>query len=122
MNLATGYSHQCYHTPPLQNFMGELEKPIRWLAVGNNCTERHCYVTHSHVTLGIVPCPEYAKYRPTYADIRNRVCTDRSEWVKPIYKEAFANGVEQRNHSALKKKCVNLMNNLLRMYRREFNG
>jgi len=121
VNLATGFSHQCYHTPPLQDFMGEIDKPIRWLAVGNNCTEQHCYVTHSHITLGIVPYPEYADYRPTYADIRNRICTDGTEWVKPIYKEAFKQGVEQKIHSTLKKKLVNVMNMLLRMYRREYS-
>lgn len=120
VNLQTGYSHQCYHTPPLQNFMGECDKPIRWLAVGNNCPEAHCYVTHSHVSLGIVPYPQYAGYKATYDVIRNRVCSDGTEWIKPTYKEAFQQGVERKEHSPLKRKYVNKMNTLLRWYRREF--
>lgn len=118
VRMSNGYSYQCYHTPPLQNFMGELDKPVKWLAVGNNCPEAHCYVTHSHVTLGIVPYPDNTQYKSTYDVIRNRKCVDGTEWVKQPYKEIFQLGVEQREHSPLKKNIVNHLNVLLRWYRR----
>lgn len=119
IDMATGYSRQCYHTPVLQDFMGEANKPIKWLAVGNNCNESHCYVAHSHMTLGIVPFPEYTKYKPTYDVIRNRVCLDGTEWIKPTYKRAFRQGVRQVEFSNLRKKIINLKNVLLRWKRRK---
>lgn len=120
INMATGYSHQCYHTPPLQDFMGEVDKPVKWLAVGNNCGEAHCYVTHSHITLGIVPYPEETQYRTTYDVIRNRKCIDGTEWIKPTYTVAFRQGVEQREHSKYEKKVVNILNVILKWYRRKY--
>ena len=117
--MSTGYSRQCYHTPILQDFMGEMDKPIKWLAVGNNCTEAHCYVAHSHMTLGIVPFPKYTKYKPTYDVIRNRVCLDGSEWIKPTYKKAFQQGVRQIEFSETKKMIINKLNVLLKWLRRK---
>jgi len=118
IDMSTGYSRQCYHTPVLQDFMGEKDKPIKWLAVGNNCGEAHCYVAHSHMTLGIVPFPDYTRYKPTYDVIRNRKCIDGTEWIKPIYKEAFQMGVRQEEFSMIKKSVINKLNRLLNWERR----
>lgn len=119
INMENGYSYQCYHLPPLQNFMGELNKPVKWLAVGNNCPEAHCYVAYSHMTLGNIDYPDYAEYRPTYDTIRNRVCLDGSEWIKPTYKNAFQQGVRQVEFSETKKMIINKLNILLKWLRRK---
>lgn len=114
IDMSTGYSRQCYSTPDLQNFMGELDKPVKWLAVGNNCREAHCYVAHTFMTLGIAPFPGYVKYKPTYDVIRNRICSDGTEWLKPTYKKAFRYGISGRNFSDLKKVIINKLNILLK--------
>lgn len=114
IDMSTGYSRQCYSTPDLQNFMGELDKPVKWLAVGNNCREAHCYVAHTFMTLGIAPFPGYVKYKPTYGVIRNRICSDGTEWLKPTYKKAFRYGISGRNFSDLKKVIINKLNILLK--------
>jgi hypothetical protein len=119
VNMSNGYSYQCYHTPPLQNFMGELDKPVKWLAIGNCCTEAHCYSAHSFMTLGVAPPAQGIEYRPTYGDIRNRVCLDGSEWVKPTFQVIFARGIEKKEHSRVKKAVVNRLNTALRWYRRK---
>ncbi len=120
VDMENGFSYQCYHLPPLQNFMGEIDKPIKWLAVGNNCPEAHCYVAHSHITLGAVDYPSYVNYRPTYDVIRNRKCLDGTEWVKPTYKAAFQAGVNKDEaFSGTKKKIINRLNRLLRWKRRQ---
>lgn len=120
VNMESGYSYQCYHLPPLQNFMGEVDKPIKWLAVGNNCPEAHCYVAYSHMTLGTVNYPSYVEYKPTYDIIRNRKCLDGEEWIKPTFKEAFQIGVnKEEEFSETKKKIINKLNLLLRWKRRQ---
>ncbi len=119
INMENGYSYQCYHLPPLQNFMEEIDKPVKWLAVGNNCPEAHCYVAYSHMTLGTVNCPSYVKYRPTYDVIRNRKCLDGTEWIKPTFKEAFQIGVNrEKEFSGKKKKMINQFNRLLKWKKR----
>lgn len=114
INMENGFSYQCYDLPPIQNFMGEIEKPVKWLAIGNNCPQAHCYVAYSHMTLGTINYQGCVKYKPHYDEIRNRICTDGSEWIKPIYKRAFQVGVTQIEFSARKKKIVNILNKLLR--------
>ena len=98
--------------PVLQDFMGELDKPVKWLAVGNNCREAHCYVAYTYMTLGIAPFPEYVKYRPTYDVIRNRICVDGTEWIKPSYEKAFRQGVVRKEFSYIRKAIINKLNTL----------
>lgn len=118
VNLGTGYSCQCYGRPLLQKFVEEYDKPIKWLPVGNNCSVERCYVDHSMMTLGVAEYPKCTKYKVTYDVIRNRRCEDGSMWVKDIYIEAFRNGVHKREHSAIKKKVVNMVNRVLVWKRR----
>lgn len=119
VNMGNGFSYQCYDLPPLQNFMGEINKPVKWMAVGNNCPQAHCYVAYSNMTLGTVNFQDCISYKPTYYVIRNRVCTDGTEWIKPTYKKAFQIGVRKEEFSSLRKRIVNLQNVLLKWMRRK---
>jgi len=119
IDMSTGFSYQCYSLPKLQDFMGETDKPVRYLAVGHNCIQAHCYVAYTFMTLGIAPPPEKIAYRPTYDEIRNRICSDGSEWIKPTMKEAFQMGVEEVNHGMIQKKCVDIMNQIFRWKMRQ---
>ncbi len=105
LNLATGIMTQCYRSYTSQNIFKDIEKPIKFRAIGKNCKEHHCYNGHSFIVLGDIPELE----APTYAELRNRVCTDGSEWLKPEMKHFMSTKLWQSNkeYSALKKARTN---------------
>lgn len=121
INLGSGYSYQCYGRPPLQKFMEEYDKPIRWFTIGNNCSVERCCVDHAMMTLGVAEYPKCTKYKTTYDILRNRKCSDGSMWVKPTYVKAFRGGVYKHEHSAIKKKMVNMTNRVLAWKERKRN-
>lgn len=121
ISMETGYSYQCYGTPPLQNFM-EYRKPVKWLAVGNNCPESHCYNCHALMAIGVAPYPEKMKYKATYDEIRDRLCDDGSRWLKPVYRDIFKEGVYKKEHGKVQKVIVNYCNIFLGWYRRWKNS
>ncbi len=79
LNLLTGEATQCYCSYFSQNIFENLNKPIKWRPVGNNCNQIHCYNGHAFLVLGLIP----ELKAPTYGEIRNRKCADGSEWLKP---------------------------------------
>ncbi|MDR0386378.1 MAG: radical SAM protein, partial [Prevotellaceae bacterium] len=88
VDLDTGNMKQCYRSHYKQNIFNNPDKPIRFLPIGNNCAEEHCYNGHSFISFGVIP---ELKNAPTYTEMRNRVCLDRSEWLQPEMK-AFMQG------------------------------
>ena len=60
----------------------DISKPIPFCAIGKHCQELHCYNGHVWISLGAIP----ELKAPTYAEMRNRVCMDGSEWLKPEMK------------------------------------
>lgn len=68
LNLATGDYKQCYCGVKLGNIYENIEKPIKLLAVGNNCTQPHCYNGHAFLSFGCIP----ELKTPTYDTLRNR--------------------------------------------------
>ena len=85
MDLASGIAHQCYFGNP-QDIYSDLSKPIKWNAVGHNCVYPLCYNAHALMVFGAIP--ELAT-NIHYTDIRNRVCSDGTEWLSPEVKDAF---------------------------------
>ena len=61
----------------------------------------HCFNAHGFLLLGDIP----GFSDLTYADIRNRVCTDGSEWLTPKVKEFLSSKLSETNeeYSTLKK-------------------
>lgn len=82
VNLVTGDMPQCYKSHYKQNIFKNIEKPIRFFPVGNNCKEEHCYNGHSMIVLGTIP----ELKSPTLAEIRNRTCFDGRKWLYPEMK------------------------------------
>ena len=73
--LGSGVLKQCYMTLAGQDIVKDPSRPIKVPAIGR-CQELHCYNGHSWIALGDIPELE----SPTYAEMRNRVCADGSEW------------------------------------------
>ncbi len=105
LNIGTGMMQQCYCTYYRQNILDDPTKPIRFLAVGNNCNQYHCYNGHAFLVLGDIP----EHKAPTYAEIRNRFCNDGTEWLKPEMKSFMSTRLKESNaeYSNSKKRIVN---------------
>ncbi|MFV0330626.1 MAG: radical SAM protein [Dysgonomonas sp.] len=106
LNFVTGDMTQCYCSHYQQNIFENIERPIRFMPIGNNCTMQHCYNGHSMIVLGTIPELE----APTLAEIRNRVCSDGSEWLYPEMKSFMGTRLYETNqeYSDFQKFKVNL--------------
>ena len=51
--------------------------------VGQYCQSPFCMNSSHFISLGTIP---ELKDAPTYADLRNRICIDGSEWYTPEFK------------------------------------
>ena len=92
LNLETGILTQCYCGKKICNIYEE-SGPIPFRAIGKNCSLPHCYNGHAFLALGDIP----ELQTPTYADVRNRVCTDGSEWLAPGMKEVMQSKLSESN-------------------------
>lgn len=110
INLGTGVATQCYCSYFSQNIFEDISKPIKFKPVGNNCMQEHCYNGHAFLVLGLIP----ELSTPTYGEIRNRVCADGSEWLKPEMKAFMSTKLYESNkqYSMLQKLCINAENRL----------
>lgn len=110
LNVGTGMMQQCYCSYYRQNILDDPSKPIKFLAVGNNCNQYHCYNGHAFLCLGDIP----EHKAPTYATIRNRVCVDGSEWLKPEMKSFMSTRLKESNKEYSKGKKFRV-NSLIRI-------
>jgi hypothetical protein len=93
LDLPTGNARQCYCGDFLQNIFQDIALPLRERPVGTYCQQHHCYNGHAFLTLGLVP--EYSC--PSYADMRDRVCTDGSHWLSPRMAAFFSQKLYENN-------------------------
>lgn len=101
LNLGTGVMRQCYCSFFEQNIFADTEKPLRRVPVGKRCSEPHCYNAHAFLTLGLIPESDSI----FYARIRNRVCADGTEWLRPEMKAFLSQKLREANreYSAFEK-------------------
>lgn len=96
------------------NLLGNLyvspDEPFHAAAVGSNCPWPHCYPSYAVMTSGAIP----SLSTPCYAQMRNRVCLDKSEWLKPAVKDFFSMQFRDSNteYSPLKKAYLNALMSL----------
>jgi hypothetical protein len=83
VDLYTGIVRQCYRLKIID--YKNIEEPINFEPVGVNCPDPHCVTCHAVMTLGCMPSSSSEK-NLTYAETRNRVCVDGSEWLTPKMK------------------------------------
>lgn len=101
LDIFTGDLKRCYHEAASQNLYINPDKPIKFQALGKNCKLPYCVNSSHFLSLGVVPnlnCP-------TYCDLRNRTCTDNSEWLTPKVKEFLSSKLSETNeeYSGFKK-------------------
>jgi len=105
LNLLTGEMSQCYKSYYNQNIFDDLSKPIVFRAIGANCKEHHCYNGHLWIALGDIPTLQ----SPTYAEMRNRVCADGTEWLSEDMRNFMSSKLYESNrqYNYVKRLCTN---------------
>lgn len=93
IDIASGKAGQCYGRPFTQDVFKDPNKPIEFFPVGYTCLQPFCFNGHSHVALGMLPDVK----APTYEQVRNRVCKDGTEFLKPGCKEFFSQKLSNNN-------------------------
>ncbi|WP_413854264.1 radical SAM protein [Candidatus Ruminimicrobium bovinum] len=93
--MGTGELKQCYLGKTIDpNIYEDINKKIDFSKpVGYYCPEAHCFNSHAWLAFGDIP--EHAA--PTYAQIRNRVCNDGTEWLQPKVKSFFSSKLCESN-------------------------
>lgn len=108
VDLTTGKARKCYASEKTENIFENIDKPIKFEAIGCNCKEPHCFNSHALLTLGNIP----ELNTITYEEIRNRKCKDGTEWLNSQCKEFMKSKFIESNHEygKLKKLIVNCKN------------
>jgi len=68
LNLATGILTSCYGYGISQNIFEDVNKPIKFEAIGRNCPFDFCFNSSHFMSLGVIP----SIVTPSYAELRNR--------------------------------------------------
>ena len=82
LNLESGDIKQCYCGEVIGNIYSDTMTIVPEVPIGTACLLPHCYNGHAFLALGDIP----ELHAPTYADERNRLCADGSEWLQPDMK------------------------------------
>ncbi|MBR2529386.1 MAG: radical SAM protein [Blautia sp.] len=106
LDLKTGRLKQCYKGNVLGNIYEDISAPIPQKPVGSHCPLPHCYNGHAFLALGDIP----ELPAPTYAEERNRICADGSEWLQPEVKAFMSSKLYETNkqYGLWKKKVIAL--------------
>ena len=108
LNLVTGDISQCYCGIKIDNVYKNIDRPIKFLPIGCNCKQPHCYNGHAFLTLGNIP----NLITPTYDKLRNRIQTNGEEWLKPEMKAIMSSKLVESNeeYSDTDKLRINKIN------------
>jgi pyruvate-formate lyase-activating enzyme len=109
VQLDSGQAQQCYQSClKFGDIFKKPEEAIKWKAIGNNCLTPHCRNGHMLMTLGAIPGLTNMRYET----IRNRVCSDGSEWLSPSVKAFLLSQLKDSNeeYSSVSKAITNIEN------------
>ena len=111
LNLLTGMMKQCYQTNFFANIFKNPEKPLKFINIGHGCKAPHCHNAHAFLCFGSIP----EMKTPYYAELRNRVCTDGTEWLQPEMKAFMSTKMGECNEQVqpVKDIFINQMYNVI---------
>lgn len=97
---------QCYGTEFCQDVLRDTTRPLKFRAVGHGCKMPHCFNSHAFLTFGAIPTRD----DPTYADMRNKVCVDASEWLGRRMKAFMSQRLRDNNkeYSILRRTMMDI--------------
>lgn len=97
VNLGTGSLTQCYCGVELDNIYRDITKPLRFNAIGYECTQPHCYNGHAFLALGVIP----ELNAPKYSELRNRYNDKGEEWLTKDMKLFISQKLKDNNEEYL---------------------
>jgi len=92
INLCTGAAKSCYCGASLGDVLANPMEPFPQKPIGK-CPIAHCYNGHAFLTFGLIPNATDVRY----ADVRNKICSDGSEWLTPELKAFFSSYLPNQN-------------------------
>ena len=100
-----------------ENVFENIDEPIKFLAIGNNCPWAHCQCAHTSLSFGTIP----ELITPTYTEFRDRICDDGTHWLTPFVKDFYSSKLIESNkvYSLLKKSYINQLIRLI--YKKQNN-
>lgn len=106
LDMGSGTLRQCYNSLYNQNIFDDINKPIKFKPIGCLCLQPHCFNGHAWLALGTIP----EHKAPTYCELRNKVCQDGSEWLRPQMKAFMSQKLYENNkdYSWQRKKLINI--------------
>ena len=110
LSLSNGHLTPCYSEPQYQNIFENVKSPISLRPVGCTCKDPYCINSSHFISLGCIP-----SYKsPSYASLRNRVCTDGTEWYTPEFKSFVSQKLYANNPllSQTQRILINIQNTL----------
>lgn len=96
LDLASGDLKRCYFEQYSQNIYDNIDKPIIFCPIGKSCKSQYCENSSHYLSLGNIP----QIITPTYSELRNRTCTDGSNWQTPKM-EAFLSSKLYENNTTI---------------------
>lgn len=93
LNLANGELLKCTGNPRLCNIYEDLNDDIFFEEVGGRCCLPYCFNCHAYLTLGLMP----DIVTPTYFEMRDRVKSDGTHWVKERLMNVFSQKLYENN-------------------------
>ena len=95
-----------------QNIFQDINKPIKFEAIGKNCIHSYCFNCSHFMSLGIIPSIN----TPTYADLRNR---QEAKWYTNSFKNFLSQKLsdENKEYSYSKKLYVNIKYKIVHILR-----
>lgn len=114
LNLETGVLRKCYEDIDEQNIFEDVEKPIKFEAIGKNCRSAYCFNSSHFMSLGVIPDIDKDV---TYAFLRNR---PEAEWYTDYMKELLNQKLVDNNelYSTNRKKWITFKNKNIIFYKR----
>ena len=114
LNLVTGDLSQCYCGIKIDNIYEDINRPIKFLAIGCNCSQPHCYNGHSFLSFGNIP----EINAPTYDKLRNRTQTNGVEWLQPDMKSFMQTKLIESNKTYNQKEQKKINKKNLKLIRK----
>ena len=109
LNLQTGMLNKCYSVPLGQNIFENIDKKIKFEAIGRNCPSKFCFNSSHFMSFGVIPEID----TPTYGELRNR---KEAKWYasKEVL-EGFYSKLNESNkqYGKVRKMYVNIKNRVL---------
>ncbi|MBR5130208.1 MAG: polysaccharide deacetylase family protein [Alphaproteobacteria bacterium] len=93
VNFENGDLSPCYGCSKIQNIFEDVSSPIKSCPVGCHCPNPHCWNNHAFLCFGDI----IGFKAPTFAQIRDRVCSDGSHWLKPEFLDIFNQRLDENN-------------------------